>query len=62
MTKAPEPETLEKFRRASARRSVHSGEPRQDVGPSRADMVKIIENLASGEIHGTVIKRLRQLK
>lgn len=58
MAEKPKETTLDRFRKkARARRSPHSGEPIQDVGPSRVDMVRA---LAKTNIHGTVIRRLQQ--
>jgi len=58
MAKKPKQTTVDRFKsKAQARRSAHSGEPIQDVGPSRVDMVKA---LAKTNVHGTVIRRLQQ--
>lgn len=57
MAKSPKLSTTERFKKAQAKRSVHSGEPIQDIGPRKTDFVKMLSNTKT---HGTVIRRLQQ--
>lgn len=58
MSKTPKQSTLARFKATQERHSTHSGEPIQDIGPSKVDIVKMLAGRP--KVHGTVIRRLQK--